>query len=79
MSLKKTKREFIFGDRVLEDLGHHLKPEEVMQMYARVYPSLTNGEVAGPIYEKGKEKYKLEGKGGGTERYQFSGKYGTKG
>jgi len=76
MSIEKTKRVFEFKNKVLPDLGDHLTPKEVMAIYANQYPSLTNGEIGGPYYEEGEERYKLEGK---TEKYTMRGSYGTKG
>ena len=73
MALERTKRVFKFGDKILEDPGIHMTPEEVMEHYARLkYPSLTKGEIAGPFLEDGEEKYKLES-------YEIKGSYGTKG
>lgn len=65
--LQPVERIFKFDERQLADPGIHMSAQEVMEMYSRQYPSLTNGEVAGPYYEEGKETYK------------FSGSYGTKG
>lgn len=73
--LKPLKRQFMFGKRELPDPGDHMTPEEVMELYSRQYPSLTKGEIAGPFYEDGQEKYKVEGQ----ETYRMSGSYGTKG
>ena len=67
MTLQPTERIFKFDERILNDPGMHMTPKEVMELYSRQYPSLTNGEIAGPYYEEGKETYK------------FSGSYGTKG
>ena len=67
MTLEPTERIFKFDKRVLQDPGSHMTPQEVMEMYSRQYPSLTNGELAGPYYEEGKETHK------------FTGSYGTKG
>jgi PRTRC genetic system protein C len=77
MSIKKTERVFLFKDKRLPDLGEHLTPEEVMGIYANQYPSLTNGEIGGPYYEEGEERWKLEGKT--QETYKMRGSYGTKG
>lgn len=70
--LQPVKRVFKFDGRELVDPGEHMSPEEVMELYSRQYPSLTKGEIAGPVYEEGKEKYKLEG-------YTMRPNYGTKG
>lgn len=77
--LQPVKRVFKFGDKTLEDPGPHMNEKQVMKMYATMYPSLTDGEIAGPFYDEGNETYKLEGKGGGTPLYEFKRKFGTKG
>ena len=71
-NLQPVKRVFKFNGKELVDPGEHMSPSEVMELYSRQYPSLTKGEIAGPFYEDGEEKYKIEG-------FQFQGKYGTKG
>ena len=78
MTMQRLERTFKSGDIELSDLDPTATPEEIMEMYSKKYPSLTNGEIGGPYYEDEKEKYKLEGKGP-TARYELKGSYGTKG
>ena len=76
VEVKELERKFKFNGKELPDPDPKMKPEEVMAMYARQYPSLTNGEIAGPFYEGTKEQWKLQGK---APSYQMRGSYGTKG
>ena len=41
-----------------------MTPKEVMELYARQYPSLSNGEIAGPFHDGDQQNWKLEGKQG---------------
>ena len=68
-------RVFKFNGKELPDPDPEMSAKEVMELYSRQYPSLSNGEIAGPFYEGDQQNWKLEGKQG----YNMSGKYGTKG
>lgn len=46
--VETIQRKFEYDGEVLEDLGHHLTPEMVMEGYSGKYPELTNGQVEGP-------------------------------
>lgn len=77
MSIEESKLErvFKFNGKNLPDPDPEMTPKEVMELYSRQYPSLSNGEIAGPYYDGDQQNWKLEGKQG----YAMSGKYGTKG
>ena len=77
VKVSKLERVFKFNGKELPDPDPKMKPEAVMALYARQYPSLTNGEIAGPFYEGTEEAWKLEGKG--PQVHQMRGSYGTKG
>ena len=77
MSIEESelKRVFKFNGKELPDPDPEMSAKEVMELYSRQYPSLSNGEIAGPFYDGDQQSWKLEGKQG----YSMSGKYGTKG
>jgi PRTRC genetic system protein C len=67
VKVNELERKFKFNGKELPDPDPNMKPEEVMELYSRQYPSLTNGKIAGPFYEGSEEHWKLQGS------------YGTKG
>jgi PRTRC genetic system protein C len=77
MSIEESELErvFMFNGREITDPDPEMSAKKVMELLSKQYPSLTNGEIAGPFYDGDKQSWKLEGKKG----YALSGNYGTKG
>lgn len=46
--IETAQRRFEYEGERLEDPGHDLTPEMVMESYSGKYPELTNGRVEGP-------------------------------
>ena len=51
LNVQGLKRQFKFGNRVLDDPDKNMSPDEVMQFYAGTYPELTTSNVHGPKVE----------------------------
>jgi PRTRC genetic system protein C len=74
--IENIKRVFKYNGKILDDPDPKLKPREVLEVFSRLYPALTNGEIDGPHQEGNEETWKLHGK---TNSYNVRGNYGTKG
>jgi len=67
LNVQGLKRQFKFGNRVLDDPDKNMTPDEVMQFYSGTYPELTTSNVHGPKVE------------GDVAVYEFKTTVGTKG
>lgn len=57
-------REFVFNEKqteiILNDPDTGWTPEDVMNFYANVYPSLTTAKISGPVIVEDKLQYQFK-------------------
>ena len=49
--IETIQRRFEYEGETLEDFGHDMTPEMVMEAHSGQYPELTNGRVEGPTID----------------------------